>query len=104
MIKKLVRPDVMENVRNLVDEQINEELACLRILVKEGTKKKKKIAKKSKRVGKKKIGKKKPLPGEKKTFHNAPRSTKDLFAELVEKGIVRKKLPATMDDFIGDFD
>jgi len=102
LAKKTVRPDIIETIRELVDKQILEELDVMKSQLDTGGKKKPKKPKKPGKSKKQKSGskKKKKLPGEAVV---EGRQVQDLIAGLVDDGILRKRVPATLDDFVGDF-
>ena len=93
LIKNQVMPEIEAQLQGLVDGMIDMELANLRL--KFGIKKRKE--KKSKKKKKKKK-KGKPMPGSKSCKNRDPR---DMLAELVEAGIVKKLMPANIDDLVG---
>lgn len=92
MAKEKVRPEVEEELRVVCDELITMELENLRLkygLKKPKSKKKGKMGK----MGKKgKMGK---IPGANLCKNRDPR---DMLAELVEAGIVKKFMPAKISD------
>ena len=81
-------PEIEDNVKNLVDEIIDIELGNLRLKYKL---KKKKGKKKGKKKKKKKKAKK--VPGARLCKNRDPR---DMLAELIEAGIIKKLMPAKL--------
>ena len=99
MARDEVMPKVQKDHQKDVDEMIKMELENLKLQLAGGKKKKGKGKKKKKkgRKGKKKLNK---LPGAK---YIRDMSDYDMLVELVKNGIVKKLPPASLKDFIGEF-
>lgn len=93
LAKQRIKPQVEEEIKEVVDEMIEVELDNAR--QRYGIKKPKKKKPKKKKKG----GKKKKLPGD---AQNRNRDPKDILAGLVDKGVVKKLMPATLQDIIGE--
>lgn len=95
MAQKKIMPDVNTEIEQIVDRMIQVEIQSIKTEL--GIKQK---DKKKKKKGKKKKGKKgKKIPGQNLVKNRVP---KDLLSELVEANVVKKLLPAQIDDLIGD--
>ena len=94
MIRDAVIGEVEDKIKQMVDGMIDMELVNLRLAFKA---KKKKYPKEKKKKKKKK--KKVQVPGAKANRNRDPR---DMLAELVEAGIVKKLLPTTLQELKGE--
>ena len=110
LAKQKVKPKVLEELKVIVDQLIDQELDELRKergikkgkdQIKQEKKRKKAIKTADKKAKKKakKLAKKGKAPGGKSC---KGRMMEDLFAELIEGGILKKLQPAKISDFIGE--